>query len=168
VAVGLSIHTAGTVLGVSALFSSLPAVYHALRWAGAAYLLYLALKAFLDRSGPVATAAGLPDDPAARLHARKAFRSALIVNLLNPKVILFNVAFLPQFVRPELGHVWLQFLVLGLTFVLVDLTVDGTVGLVAGQLHRRQRAGRGFGRTLNILSGSIFTALAVRLLVPGE
>ncbi len=169
VAAGLSVHTAAAALGLSALVTALPPVYHTVRWAGAAYLLYLAVMAFRDRNGLAAPSdEEQPTAGAVRLKARKAFRSAMVVNLLNPKVILFNIAFLPQFVRPESRHVGLQFLVLGVTFVLIDLAIDGTIGLAAGRLSRLRRRGQNLARTLNIFSGSIFAVLAVRLLIPGE
>ncbi|MFE4998494.1 LysE family translocator [Streptomyces mirabilis] len=94
VAFGALAHAVAAALGLSALFTSLPTLYHVLRWIGAAYLLYLAVKAFRDRSslgGDEAATTGSPVPGRVR-----AFRQGAVTNLLNPKVILFNVAFLPQ------------------------------------------------------------------------
>ncbi|GIH60849.1 LysE family translocator [Microbispora siamensis] len=98
----------------------------------------------------------------------RAFWQGMVTNLLNPKVILFNIAFLPQFVNPALGHVAVQFLILGLTLVLLGLGVDATVGALAGRLATLLRRSRRFARGLNVISGSVFAALAVRLVTSPE
>ncbi|KUN23965.1 lysine transporter LysE [Streptomyces antibioticus] len=158
VACAMFVHTVAAALGLSALFLALPTLYHVLRWAGAAYLLYLAVKAFRDRS-PVGEGA------VAGPGMRRAFWQGAVTNLLNPKVILFNVAFLPQFVAPELGHVWEQFLVLGLTITVMGFAVDGSIGLLSGKLSALLRRSRRVARGLNVFSGTVFTGLAVRLAV---
>ncbi|MDX3746676.1 LysE family translocator [Streptomyces sp. AK08-02] len=169
VAAGALVHAVSAALGLSALFTTLPVLYHVLRWLGAAYLLYLAVKAFRDRS-PLATeedvtaasasaSASGPSGPG----RRRAFWQGAVTNLLNPKMILFNVAFLPQFVNPALGHVSWQLLLLGLTLVLMGLTVDTTIGLLSGRLSSALRGSRRVARGLDIFSGTVFTGLAVRL-----
>ena len=140
-------------------FTALPALYHVLRWAGAAYLLYLAIKSFRDR-GESGEEDAAPVGPG-RL---RAFWQGVVTNLLNPKVILFNIAFLPQFVNPSMGHPMVQLLVLGVTLVLIGLAVDGCVGLLSGRLANLLRRSRRVARALNIFSGTVFTGLAVRLI----
>ncbi|MCD9878881.1 LysE family translocator [Streptomyces guryensis] len=157
VACAMFVHTVAAALGLSALFLALPTLYHALRWAGAAYLLYLAVKAFRDRAVPVEEGA------AAGPGRRRAFWQGAVTNLLNPKVILFNVAFLPQFVNPGLGHVGEQFLVFGLTITVMGFGVDGSIGLLSGKLSSLLRRSRRVARGLDIFSGTVFTGLAVRL-----
>ncbi|MFF3910933.1 LysE family translocator [Streptomyces sp. NPDC001848] len=157
VACAMLVHTVAAALGLSALFATLPLLYHLLRWAGAGYLLYLAVKAFRDRS-PLAVD-GRPAGPG----LRRAFWQGAVTNLLNPKVILFDIAFLPQFVNPHLGHVAGQFLVLGVTLTVMGLTVDGTVGLLSGRLSALLRRSERVGRALNVFSGTVFAGLAVRL-----
>ncbi len=158
VATGALTHAVAATLGLSALFTALPALYHVLRWAGAAYLLYLAVKSFRDRGEPGEEAA--PVGPG-RL---RAFWQGVVTNLLNPKVILFNIAFLPQFVNPSMGHPMVQLLLLGVTLVLIGLAVDASVGLLSGRLAALLRRSRRVARGLNIFSGTVFTGLAVRLL----
>ncbi|MDW4908409.1 LysE family translocator [Streptomyces sp. ADMS] len=163
VAAGALVHAVSAALGLSALFTTLPVLYHVLRWLGAAYLLHLAVKAFRDRS-PLATeehgaASAGPAGPG----RRRAFWQGAVTNLLNPKMILFNVAFLPQFVNPALGQVSWQLLLLGLTLVLMGFTVDASVGLLSGRLSSALRDSRRVARGLNIFSGTVFTGLAVRL-----
>ncbi len=159
VACAMLVHTVAAALGLSALFLTLPTLYHVLRWVGAAYLLYLAVKAFRDRSVPgeegVAAGAGAG--------LRRAFWQGAVTNLLNPKVILFNVAFLPQFVDPSLGHVQGQFLLLGCTIVVMGFVWDGFVGLLSGRLASALRRSARLNRGLNVLSGTVFAGLAVRL-----
>ncbi|MEU2909618.1 LysE family translocator [Streptomyces massasporeus] len=158
VACAMLVHSVAAALGLSALFTALPTLYHVLRWAGAAYLLYLAVKAFRDRSVP-----GEEETGAVRPGMRRAFWQGAITNLLNPKVILFNVAFLPQFVDPSLGHVQGQLLLLGVTLVVMGFLWDGGVGLASGRLSLFLRRSARVNRWLNIVSGTVFTGLAVRL-----
>ncbi|MFG2950944.1 LysE family translocator [Streptomyces adustus] len=157
VACAMLVHSAAAALGLSALFAALPVLYHVLRWAGAAYLLHLAVKAFRARSLPGEE--GAPAGPG----LRRAFWQGAVTNLLNPKVILFNIAFLPQFVDPELGHVREQLLALGLTIVTMGFVVDGSVGLLSGRLSALLRRSRRVARGLNVFSGTVFAALALRL-----
>ncbi|RKN45090.1 LysE family translocator [Streptomyces hoynatensis] len=157
VACAMLVHAVAAALGLSALFTALPALYHVLRWAGAAYLLYLAFRAFRDRSLPGGA------DGESGPGGRRAFLRGALVNLLNPKVIVFNVAFLPQFVDPGLGHVPGQFLLLGVTIVVMGFCVDGTVGLLAGRLAGLLRHSRRVARALDLFSGTVFAGLALRL-----
>jgi threonine/homoserine/homoserine lactone efflux protein len=154
-AVGLSVHTAGAVLGLATLFAALPALHLLLRWAGAAFLLYLAVRAFGEKP--------LGDKEPVAVGKAGAFWRGFLVDVLNPKSILFFVAFLPQFVTPGRGHLPAQFLILGASFVLIDLVVDGAAGLVSGQLGRMLGRGRRVGRGLTVLSGTVYTGLAIRV-----
>jgi threonine/homoserine/homoserine lactone efflux protein len=162
VACAMLVHAVAAMLGLSALFTTLPTMYHVLRWVGAAYLLYLAVKAFRDRA--VVVEGGGDAGPG----RRRAFWQGAVTNLLNPKVILFNIAFLPQFVNPELGHVAGQFMVLGVTMVVMGFAVDGSIGLLSGRLSALLRRSRRVARGLNVFSGTVFTGLAVRLAVGSE
>lgn len=94
------VHSVAAALGLSALFLTLPVLYHVLRRAGAAYLLYLAVKAFRERAVAVSEE---ERGQGAGVGRRRAFLQGAVTNLLHPKVILFDVAFLPQFVNPQLG-----------------------------------------------------------------
>jgi threonine/homoserine/homoserine lactone efflux protein len=156
VACAMAVHAVAAALGLSALFLTLPTLYHVVRWAGAAYLLFLAVKAFRGGSVP----AGADGSGAGR---RRAFWRGAVTNLLNPKVILFDVSFLPQFVNPELGHVREQFLVLGVTITVMGVLVDGSVGLLSGRLAALLRRSRRVARGLDLFSGTVFAGLAVRL-----
>lgn len=154
IALGGFVHVTLAGLGLGAVVAAVPGAFEAIRWAGVAYLLWLAWRAV--RHGALA-----PDLPA--VSPRRAFREGLTVNLTNPKVILFVLAFLPQFVVVERGAVLAQFLILGAVLSLGGLLVNGAVGLFAGQARRLLRGSRAVQRGLGLVSATIFTALAVRL-----
>jgi threonine/homoserine/homoserine lactone efflux protein len=88
-----------------------------------------------------------------------------MTNLLNPKMVTFTIALLPQFVRPELGHVWAQFAVLGVVLVIFEFLVDGTVGVLAGRIGAWLRRRHAVRRGLDVAAGGIFIGLGVRLAV---
>jgi threonine/homoserine/homoserine lactone efflux protein len=156
IGLGCFVHTAAAAAGLAALLQAHPAAFTAIKWLGAAYLLYLAGKLLLAR--PAAGEADLP----ARGHGR-VFCEATLVNVLNPKVAIFMLAFLPQFVDPARGPVWAQMLVLGsllnLGGIVINATVASLVGLGAQRLQRSTRLQRG----LNVVSGTLLGGLAVRL-----
>ncbi|WP_034263038.1 LysE family translocator [Actinospica robiniae] len=156
------VHITLAAAGLSAFFAAAPAAFTALRIAGGGYLVYLGVQAIrhrgedrLELGGPAG--AGMP--------GRVAYLRGLLTNLVNPKMVTFTIAFLPQFVDPRLGRVWLQFAVLGAVFIALEFLVDGTVGVLAGRigrwLGRRQRA----RRRLDAATGGVFIGLGVRLAV---
>jgi threonine/homoserine/homoserine lactone efflux protein len=94
---------------------------------------------------------------------RRALLRGMVVNLLNPKMALFTIAFLPQFVDPSRGHMIPQFALLGAIFLILEIVVDGTVGLVAGRFGARLAARKGAFRKLNVATGSIYLGLAAKI-----
>ncbi len=141
-------------LGLGALVAAHPWSFEAIRWAGVAYLLILAVQSLrggLAQPGMVSVARPLV-----------IFRQALSVNILNPKVILFILAFLPQFVDPS-RPVLPQFLTLGAVFCLGGLAVNGIVGGMAGGIGRRLAQSERLARLLGRISAGIFAGLAIRL-----
>ena len=127
IAVGGMVHTLLAALGLGALVKAHPEAFELIRWLGVGYLLWLALGAL--RASPFAAQA---QTEVVRTATGRAFWQGLMVNLLNPKVILFILAFLPQFVDPT-RPILPQFLALGLVFSLGGLLVNGAVGLFAGR-----------------------------------
>jgi threonine/homoserine/homoserine lactone efflux protein len=125
--VGSLVHIAAAAVGLSSLLVSSARAFEAVKYAGAAYLVYLGVRRLLERrSGAVRAEAGRARD------LRRVFRQAIVVNVLNPKTALFFLAFLPQFVDVSRGSVALQILVLGLAFVVLGLLSDGAWALAAG------------------------------------
>ena len=155
IAAGGMIHALLAALGLGALVAAHPAAFEAIRWLGVVYLLWLAFGAL--RSSPFAAEVQVEMVPTSRV-----FLQALTVNLLNPKVILFILAFLPQFVTPA-RPLLPQFLTLGLVFCTGGLIVNGAVGFFAGSIGQRLAHSANLSRWLSRISATIFGALAVRL-----
>ena len=150
---GLLVHTTLAALGVSAVFAASPAAFNAVKWAGAAYMVWLAWGSF--REGPAAAGAQALAGGAAAL-----YRRGVIMNLLNPKVALFFLALLPQFVDPARGSVRAQMAILGLVFMAQVVVVFGTIGYLSGTLGARLLPGAKNARRLSIVKGLIFLGLA--------
>lgn len=154
---GVMVHVAVAGAGLGALVARAPWAFEVIRWAGVAFLLWLAWRALV---GPREAGGGRPT---ARPGA--AFRDGLLTNLANPKVILFILAFLPQFVRPEAGPILSQFLALGAVLALGAFAVNGAVGWASGRIVARLARSRRAERALRVATATIFGALALRLAV---
>jgi threonine/homoserine/homoserine lactone efflux protein len=158
VATSEAVHVTVAAAGLAALFAAVPVAFTAVRIAGAAYLIYLGVQMIRHRNDAV------EDEPAAAaMSGRKAYLTGLTTNLLNPKMVTFTIAFLPQFVVPERGQVWLQFAVLGAILIVLEFLVDGTVGLLSGRIGSWLRARRTARRRIDTATGGIFIGLGVRL-----
>lgn len=162
IASGSLIHSLLAALGISALLAASPVAFQAVKYAGAAYLLYLAVRMALSaRERETARA-----KPPARL--RRIYLEATLVNLLNPKVALFIVAFLPQFAEPARGHVGLQIVALGLVFNVTGTTINGGVAVVVARVAGRIKTAPRFKAAMQWLSAGILGALAIRLALSGK
>lgn len=154
ISVGAFFHAGLAGLGLSALIAAMPGAFDVIRWAGVAYLLFLAWQSL--RQGALSSSATAAP-------ALRAFREGLLVNLTNPKVILFVLAFVPQFVDPARGAVLLQFLIFGTVLALGGFVINGLVGVFAGGIGRKLTGSPVFARWLGRVSAGIFAGLAVRL-----
>ncbi|WP_424933334.1 LysE family translocator [Amaricoccus macauensis] len=154
VSLGAMVHVTIAGLGLGALFARNPALLDAIRWIGAGYLLWIAWNALR------APAARMPDT---RMASRAAFRQGLVVNLTNPKVILFVLAFIPQFVSPQGAPVFAQFIAYGLVIALGGFLVNAGLGAAAGRAGIRLQASRTAERWVRRCAATIFGALALRL-----
>jgi len=153
---GLLFHVLAAALGLSALLAAVPAAYDAVRWAGAAYLAFLAWQTW-NAPDPAAVAAPAPV-PASRL-----WRDGLLTGILNPKVALFQLALFPQFVDPARGSVLVQSLVLGATQVAIVAACDGCFVTVAGGVGGWLRRRPAFLRWSRRVLAGVFAGLAARL-----
>lgn len=156
---GSAIHTLLAAVGVSALLATSELGFLILKYAGAAYLLYLAARSFLKREPPLDETAPQPD------RLRRVFFEGVLVNLLNPKVALFILAFLPQFVQPEKGMVWAQIILLGTCFNISGTIINAGVAIAAARLSQRLRRSVGLRHWMNRITGTILGGLAVRLML---
>lgn len=158
-ATGLVVHTAAVALGVAAVFQSSALAFTALKVVGAGYLLYLAWGAFrASASGP----AMQKTQPA--LRGAALYRRGVIMNITNPKVAIFMLAFLPQFADPQRGPLALQLAVLGGVMIVVTIVVFSAFAIGGGSLGSWLRQNDRAQVWLNRLAGLVFVALAVRLL----
>jgi threonine/homoserine/homoserine lactone efflux protein len=155
---GTYCHALAAAFGLSQLFLIVPLAYDVVRYAGAAYLLYLAWRT-IRSSGP-ATA---PRPDSARHATGTMFRQGLLTNLLNPKMALFVLALFPQFVQPEAGSVALQIMLLATVLNAFGLIVNGAVILTASRLGRFFSGEGRLRRLPQYLLGAVFAGLAVRL-----
>ncbi|MGB7206022.1 MAG: LysE family translocator [Anderseniella sp.] len=157
ISTGSAIHTVLAAFGLAALIASYPVMFEILRWAGVVYLVWLAVQAFRT---PLQV--DLPDG-ARRSTAFEAWRGGMLVNLLNPKVIIFTLAFIPQFVDPQRGSTIMQFLLLGLVLNIGGTIVNGVVGAGAGAAREVLIRSKWAISTLGYLSSFVFLGLAARL-----
>lgn len=151
---GNMFHVVAAALGLSAIVASSALAFSAVKYVGAAYLIFVGVRRLLERDDAEAV-----ERPPRAL--RRIFGQGVIVNVLNPKVALFFLAFLPQFVQPERGGVAWQVFWLGLTFAIIGVVTDGCYGLVGGTIGRLLRTSARFRRSERYVSGGIFISLGV-------
>ena len=151
VGIGSLAHVAAAALGLSAILVSSAEVFRLVKWAGAAYLMYLGWRTL--RSADAGDTAEVSEDS-----LRVVFRQGVIVNALNPKLAVFFFAFLPQFVQPEVGRVAAQFTILGITLVVIGLITDSVFAVVAGSVSGWLKAKRS---ALRKASGGILVLLGI-------
>ncbi|MFJ9449811.1 MULTISPECIES: LysE family translocator [unclassified Herbaspirillum] len=157
---GLFFHTLLAVLGFAAIIKAYPAAYHALQYAGAAYLVYLGIRTLRSAASMSLDATMTP------VRLSRIYWQSVIANILNPKVTLFFIAFLPQFVNVQAGHVAWQMLLLAVVFILQALAIFSAIaffsGIVGAYFQRQARA----ALYLNRLAGCAFVGLGIRIALP--
>ena len=159
---GCALHALAAAFGLAALLAWSATAFTLVKWVGAAYLLWLGIGMLRSAwQGPAAGGADIAPS-ASRVSSAADFRRGLLTNLLNPKVALFMLAFLPQFIPAQSAHKTLVFLGLGLLFIVQSLLFLLAVVLLAARLSRLPVLARS-ARGLQALGGSLFVALAVRL-----
>ena len=157
ISTGCLFHVASAALGLSALMLALPMGYDVIRYAGAAYLVWLGLRAIVSRSSPLEVRRVDPE------RLGRVFRQGVLTNMLNPKVALFFLAFLPQFTDPARGAVPLQIALLGLIFIGNGTLVCVGYALAASWLGEWLETRYGLATWLNKAMGGLFISLGVRL-----
>ena len=162
-ALGCLSHTLLAVIGVSALIAASPTAFTALKVAGGLYLIWMGWGAIRSRGGARADsgmAAGAPGEPAARL-----FVKGLVAAAINPKVVLFFLSFLPQFVVAARGDANLQIGLLGIVFTLQAAVIFGTLGYFSGTIGQWLNRTPTAGMWLDRIAGAVFIGLGLRLIV---
>jgi threonine/homoserine/homoserine lactone efflux protein len=159
---GLLFHTAAVALGLAALLATSALAFTVLKTVGALYLLWLAWLSWRAPAGPLQ---GQADAEGETLGPWQTYGRGVLMNISNPKVAIFFLAFLPQFVDPALGPVQWQIAQLGAVFGLATLLTFGSIAALAGRFGQRLRESAGAQQTLNRLAAVVFAGLALKLLV---
>jgi threonine/homoserine/homoserine lactone efflux protein len=158
---GALVHVAAAALGLSALLVQSSVAFDVVKYAGAAYLIFLGLRKLLARERFETTG----ERPPRRLD--RLFAQGVVVNVLNPKTALFFFAFLPQFVDVSAGSVGLQIALLGVVFILIAIVSDGLYAVAAGTASDWLRGSRTFVRAERWVSGTVLVALGVTAALSG-
>ena len=153
---GISVHTTAAAFGISAVYYSSVVAFNLVKYAGAAYLLYLACKTLKERSA-VRLSAASDSGPMAL------FRRGFIMNVLNPKVAMFFLAFLPQFVTADTRYFPLRMLLLGFIFMAQAVIIFSLIGFFSGSIGSFILARPGIARRFDWLTAGVFASLSVRL-----
>jgi RhtB (resistance to homoserine/threonine) family protein len=162
ISAGCLFHIAAAALGLSALLATSAMAFTVVKWVGAGYLVWMGVQMLRSKAGPEAVQ-GLQPTSLWRI-----FRDGVVTNVLNPKVALFFLAFLPQFVDPARGSTGMQFVLLGLLFDVTGTVwlvfLAGAAGAFGGWLRRNPRVAAAQKR----VTGAVFVALGARLALQGR
>ena len=153
------VHTTFAMIGLSALLKASATGFMILKIAGAAYLVYLGVSMYLDKSSFELSKQGKPRE------IKRIFLQSFIAGSLNPKVAIFFLAFLPQFISTDRGMVWIQFIELGIIFMLVTLFMFTIAGLCAAQIGNLLKQNRKIADSMRFGAGSILCALGLGLVL---
>jgi threonine/homoserine/homoserine lactone efflux protein len=154
---GIFVHTILAAVGLSSLFQHSQLAFDVVKYCGAAYLVWLAIKMWREGSAQEASRAGMPNGLA------RVFSEGMLTNILNPKVALFFLALLPQFVAVQKGGVASQMIVLGLTMIAIGVVVLLAVVFMTARAGTAARGSARIGPWLRRLAALLFVGLAVRL-----
>jgi threonine/homoserine/homoserine lactone efflux protein len=157
IAAGDVFHTVMAIIGISAIIAASAMLFSIIKYVGAAYLVYVGIRAILEKVPANLAGGALP------ISAARAFRQAILTEILNPKTALFFLAFLPQFVHPEHGLVMLQLTILGAVFVLLGLFSTVVFAVSAAGLGHFLRRNPAVLKWQGKVVGGIYCALGVRL-----
>ena len=155
---GIVIHTAAAAFGISVIFQTSELAFNIVKYAGAAYLLYIAYQAFKYRNEPLDLSVQNSSSELKKLYVKGFF-----MNVLNPKVSIFFLAFLPQFVTPANGNVPMQMIMLGLIFMALTIVVFSSIGVAGNLLSSRLQENPSIVKIMNLLTSFVLGGLAIKL-----
>ena len=156
---GLIVHITAVALGVAAIFKTSTVAFTALKVVGAAYLLYLAWQAFRAGETPIAVEGDRP------ISARALYARGILMNVTNPKVAIFFLAFLPQFANLSHGVVSVQIVLLGATFMVTTFVIFCGIAWAASRIGNWLKSSRRAQTIINRIAGTVFVLLACRLAI---
>ncbi|MGD8833753.1 MAG: LysE family translocator [Desulfobacteraceae bacterium] len=157
---GLVVHSSAVALGVAVIFQTSALAFTGLKLVGVGYLVYLAWQAFTAEAGTIQA-----DDEQCKVTYTKLYARGIIMNITNPKVSIFFLAFLPQFADPQRGAISLQMLMLGGLFILATILIFGTIAMMAGTLGLYLKQSCKAQRVLNKMAGTVFLGLSLKLAI---
>ena len=160
---GLIIHTTAAALGVSAIFQTSEIAFDIVKYVGACYLLYIAYQAYKYRDEPLDLSV-----QNSSIELRKLYIKGFIMNILNPKVSIFFLAFLPQFVSPASGSVTLQMISLGLIFMVMTIVVFSSIGIAGNLLSSKLLEKPSIVKYMNILTSFVLASLGLKLALSSQ
>ncbi len=160
-ALGNVVHTTAAAFGISVIFKTSQTAFFILKIMGALYLFYLAYKAFKGRNAQPEPL----EKAAAQKGALSLVAKGFLMNVLNPKVAIFFLAFLPQFVNEGRGSVPLQIIVFGFIFIVLVMIIFGMLGYFAGTMGQKLARSGGFTRVMSYLSSFVFVGLGIKLVM---
>ncbi|MBT3190898.1 MAG: LysE family translocator [Anaerolineae bacterium] len=156
---GALVHVFAAALGLSAILATSAIAFSIVKYFGAAYLVYLGIKSLMSKGTTFDSA----DEKEEEFTPWQAFRQGVLVDVLNPKVAIFFMAFLPQFIRPEMGSTSAQLIGLGILVILIAIVIEFAIVLTAAQTTNFFRSNRKFSIWLDRVLGTVLIGLAVRL-----
>lgn len=156
---GLLVHISAAVLGISAIIYQSTIIFSIVKFAGAAYLLYLAWQSFRAKGDPFSL-----QQQNVQAYV-KLYKKGILMNILNPKVSLFFLALLPQFVHPSQGHVALQMLILDIVFLVQALVLFILFSLFAGKVRNVIIGQPVIAKRLNMIQGILFTFIGIQIAI---
>ncbi len=154
---GLLFHITATTIGISAVIYHSAVAFTIVKYAGAAYLLFLAYKSFKERGS------SLNLETEDSLDYKSLYKKGIIMNLLNPKVSLFFLAFFPQFINYESGYVSIQMLVYGILFLVQTLVIFSFISIFAGRVGLLLRKNQTLSHKMNMIQGALFTLIGLQI-----
>jgi len=160
---GLIIHTTAAALGISAIFQTSEIAFDIVKYVGACYLLYIAYQAYKYRDEPLDLSV-----QNSSIELRKLYIKGFIMNILNPKVSIFFLAFLPQFVSPASGSVTLQMISLGLIFMVMTIVVFSSIGIAGNLLSSKLLEKPSIVKYMNILTSFVLASLGLKLALSSQ
>lgn len=154
---GLLFHITATTIGLAAIVYHSAIAFNIIKYAGATYLLFLAYKSFTDKSSSLDLKA------TDSLSYKSLYKKGIIMNLLNPKVSLFFLAFFPQFINDDSGYVSLQMLFLGILFLIQTVIIFGFISIFAGKLGEFLRQNKTISKKINFIHGCLFSIIGLKI-----
>lgn len=152
--IGNFVHVVAASAGLSAVLATSAAAFNVVKWLGAGYLVFVGVRTLLSRPPAI-------EDDTSTVSRRRSFAQGIVVNILNPKVALFFLSYLPQFIDTDNGAAWSQAFVLGSIFVLIGCLTDGTYALTASALRSVLLTGRTLPFVQRYVAGTVFIALGL-------